>query len=453
LHKVTLAGLAAVTVMLGTVASAATALPAGAAQVPSASAPSAAARAAVISRLHLAHGGLAGTLRMGALRMGTLRAGTATAATAPGNELVSVSCVSTTNCLAVGENLNGDGGNGTPLTEKWNGSKWTATAALKLPAGGKGGGLSGVECKSASECIAVGGYVKSGTASFALAAKWNGKAWTTFTAPGTAGEDTFLDGLSCVSATDCVATGSFTTDAGNDAAPLADSWNGSKWTQLANPKTLSGSQFGVLASVACVAAKSCVATGLDANSTAAGELAETWNGSAWTMTKTPATGTDTIINELIGVSCLSLKNCSAVGENLTVTSTTIETTGDAQHWNGTMWSNVTVPWAASAGDTALTGVSCVSPTDCVAVGMSNINEDSVANDPGRAASAVYNGKTWTVKSVPAPAKGKGSLLGGVTCRSTTYCAAVGLTGATNSTSSTSESGFWNGKTWKLVGAI
>jgi len=442
LHKVTLAGLAAVAVVLGTVASAATAMPAGAAQVSSASVPSAAARAAVISQLHRAHGGLAGALRMG----------TATAAVAPGDELFGVSCVSTTNCLAVGENLNGDGGNGTPLTEKWNGSKWTSTAALKLPAGGKGGGLSDVACKSASECVAVGDYVKSGTSFFALAAKWNGKTWTTFTAPGTAGDNTFLDGLSCVTATDCIATGSFTTDGGNDAVPLADSWNGSKWTQLANPKTPSGTQLGVLTSVACVAAKSCMATGLELSATTADELAETWNGSAWTMTKTPATGMDTL-DELIGVSCLSLKNCSAVGENLTITSTTIKEVGSAQHWNGTAWSNLTVPWAASADDTALTGVSCVSPTDCVAVGMSNINENSEANDPGRAASAVYNGKTWTVESVPAPAKGKGSLLGGVMCRSTTYCAAVGLTGPTSSTSSTSESGFWNGKTWKLVGAI
>jgi hypothetical protein len=448
LHKVTLAGLAAVTVMLGTVASAATALPAGAAQISSASVPSAAARAAVISQLHLGHGGLAGTLRAG-----SVKAGTATAAVTPGDELISVSCVSTTNCLAVGVNQNGDGGNGTPLTEKWNGSKWTSTAALKLPAGGKGGALVSVACKSATECVGVGAYIKTGTATFPLAAKWNGKAWTSITAPGTAGDNTSLQTLSCVTATDCIATGSFTTDGGNGAAPLADSWNGSKWTQLANPKTPSGSQLGVLTSVACVAAKSCMATGLDLNSTTGGELAETWNGSAWTMTKAPATG-DTTIDELIGVSCLSLANCSAVGESISASSpTVIKETGFAQHWNGTAWSNVTVPWAASAGDTLLSGVSCVSPTDCVAVGMSNINENSEANDAGRAASAVYNGKTWTVESVPAPAKDKDSLFNGVMCRSTTYCAAVGMTGPANSDNGNSESGFWNGKTWKLVGAI
>jgi hypothetical protein len=432
LHKVTLAGLAAVAVTLGTVASAATALPAGAAQVPS----------TVISQLHLAHGGLAGALRMGV----------PTAAVTPGDELVSVSCVSTTNCLAVGENLNGDGGNGAPLTEKWNGSKWTSTTALKLPAGGKGGELSGVVCKSATECIAVGDYVKSGFAIFALAAKWNGKAWTTFTAPGTAGDNTLLEGLSCVTATDCVATGAFTTGGGNGAAPLADSWNGSRWTQLANPKSLSGSEVAALGSVACVAAKSCMATGFDLTSTAGDELAETWNGSAWTMAKTP-TAAGALLNEFTGVSCLSLTNCSAVGDSFTGSATTAKETGYAQHWNGTVWSNVTVPWAKSAGDTALTGISCVSPTYCVAVGTSNINENDIGNDFGRAASAVYDGKTWTVESVPAPAKGKDSVLGGVRCRSTTYCAAVGETGPANSTNSDGESGFWNGKTWKLVGAI
>jgi hypothetical protein len=396
----------------------------------------------------------AGTVQAGTVQAGTVRVGTSTAAVTPGDELVSVSCVSTTNCLAVGVNQNGDSGNGTPLTEKWNGSKWTPTAALKLPAGDKGGELSGVACKSATECIAVGDYVKSGFATFALAAKWNGKAWTSFTAPGTAGDSTALDGLSCVTATDCVATGAFTTDGGNDAVPLADSWNGSKWTQLANPKTPSGSELAVLGSVACVAAKSCVATGLDLTMTAGDELAETWNGSAWTITKATA-GVKNTIQALVSVSCLSLKNCSAVGEDLTGAFTTSALTeaGYAQHWNGTAWINVTVPWAKSAGNTALTGVSCVSPTYCVAVGQSNINENAPGNDDGKAASAVYNGKTWTVESVPAPAKGKDNLLNGVMCRSTTYCAAVGMAGPANSSNGNGESGFWNGKTWKLVAAI
>jgi hypothetical protein len=53
----------------------------------------------------------------------------------------------------------------------------------------------------------------------------------------------------------------------------------------------------------------------------------------------------------------------------------------------------------------------------------------------------------------APAKGKGSVLNGLMWRSTTYCAAVGMAGPANSSNGNGESGFWNGKTWKLIAAI
>jgi hypothetical protein len=39
------------------------------------------------------------------------------------------------------------------------------------------------------------------------------------------------------------------------------------------------------------------------------------------------------------------------------------------------------------------------------------------------------------------------------CRSVAGCAAVGYTGSVKTTSTTGLSGFWNGKTWKLTGAV
>jgi len=56
-----------------------------------------------------------------------------------------------------------------------------------------------------------------------------------------------------------------------------------------------------------------------------------------------------------------------------------------------------------------------------------------------------------VTSVPAPGKGKSSLFTDVTCLSATDCVAVGQVGPAGSANDTSTalSGFWNGKSWRL----
>jgi hypothetical protein len=86
---------------------------------------------------------------------------------------------------------------------------------------------------------------------------------------------------------------------------------------------------------------------------------------------------------------------------------------------------------------------------CVAVGIIQ----SYAT--GASAAAVsWNGKAWTVTRVPPPGKDKASLFTAVTCRSATDCVAVGQTAPAGSASnaSTALSGFWNGKSWRLVAA-
>jgi hypothetical protein len=40
----------------------------------------------------------------------------------------------------------------------------------------------------------------------------------------------------------------------------------------------------------------------------------------------------------------------------------------------------------------------------------------------------------------------------VTCRSASFCVAVGLAGPFGQQQGTGLSGFWNGKTWRLVAA-
>ncbi|MBV8915957.1 MAG: hypothetical protein JOZ05_23315, partial [Acetobacteraceae bacterium] len=86
---------------------------------------------------------------------------------------------------------------------------------------------------------------------------------------------------------------------------------------------------GVLRAVSCTAANACTAVG---TSTAFGHplqaLAESWNGTSWTIQPTnPAfTSSDTLFN---GVSCTSASACLAVGQ--------VAGFAISERWNGKTW--------------------------------------------------------------------------------------------------------------------
>jgi hypothetical protein len=73
--------------------------------------------------------------------------------------------------------------------------------------------LSGVSCASAGNCIAVGSYNIYGGDSVPLAERWDGTVWAlqnTHRPPGASADNSFSDlaGVSCVSAYNCTAVGS-----------------------------------------------------------------------------------------------------------------------------------------------------------------------------------------------------------------------------------------------------
>jgi hypothetical protein len=129
------------------------------------------------------------------------------------SSLYSISCASTTSCIAVGDgpspsfDYNG-------YAEKYDGTNWTVTSAPG------GTGLMGVSCASSSYCVAVG--YQSGP----FASTWNGSAWTEST-PGVGGAGSFQS-VSCTSTTACVAVGN--TDVNGKQVTTAQEWDGTSWT-------------------------------------------------------------------------------------------------------------------------------------------------------------------------------------------------------------------------------
>jgi polyisoprenoid-binding protein YceI len=173
-------------------------------------------------------------------------------------------------------------------------------------------------------------------------------------------------------------------------------------------------------------------------------LAERWSGGQWAIQPTPSPGTGGI-GQLTGISCLSATDCTAVG---IISTQTASNSTLAEHWDGTSWTVVPSPDPAGTTVTDFTGVSCASATSCTAVGV----YDTSGNRPHELPLAEqWDGTSWTVTRLPLPAGiTAGDLDGGVSCPSATYCIAVGIIATPNQPSNTQPlAERWNGTKWTV----
>jgi len=307
--------------------------------------------------------------------------------TALQSELYGASCTSASACTAVGDYVTNTGASKT-LAERWNGTAWTLQSTPN-PSGASY--LNGVSCTSASACTAVGWYVTSTNATLTLAENWNGTTWTLQSTPNPSGAaHSFLQDVACTSASACTATGYYATSAGVDQA-LAESWNGTTWTLQSTP-TPSGATSSALSGVSCTSASACTATGYYATSAGVYQtLAETWNGTTWTLQSTP-TPSGATSSALSGVSCTSASACTSVGW-YGVSPGAYETL--AETWNGTTWAIQSTPNRTAATSSYLFGVSCTSASACTATGYD-------LSPSYKALAERWNGTTWTLQSTPNP---------------------------------------------------
>ncbi len=255
---------------------------------------------------------------------------------ATGGGLSGVSCVTAGRCVAVGGYGTGGSSSEYALADVWNGRAWTPA---RLPAaGGASTSLDAVSCRSAASCVAAG--ESYGGPPAAVIESWNGTAWSAqkVALPGDIGAGP--TGVSCPSAGSCVAVGSgmYATA----TASFSGIWNGTSWRDAAVPLPGGGPAGSHLSGVSCTSASRCVAVGdidsyLDA-ATPERAAAVTWNGRAWTVTGVPGPGKGraSLFN---AVTCLSAKSCVAVGQAGPAGSVT--GTPPAGFWNGKSWRLVT----------------------------------------------------------------------------------------------------------------
>jgi|SRR5579875_668376 len=368
--------------------------------------------------------GLAGTL-LGPASAAALASASAAPAAAITGELAGVSCVSASSCLAVGVNAPLDGPS-TPLAEKWNGATWTASAAPS-PASATNAAFYAVTCTAAANCLAVGSYfIAASHQALPLAEKWNGSKWTIQAVPAPSGvSQATLLAVACPAATSCRATGNAGTKT------LAENWNGSKWSIVPSANANSGKP-NVLSGLACSSASSCWSVGYWFPGSDTGSLTEKWNGSKWTVVSTPSTSS----GQLISTACASASDCLAVG-------LTDKLFGLAQRWNGSTWTNTKLATVV-ATSTELNSVTCVSTTACESVGSY-----STSSNTGALAEK-WAGTKWTLQKTPAINGSSYATLDGISCASASYCWAVGMQVKSSGTSAPLLEK-WNGSAWSIPG--
>src|SRR5215472_7548938 len=336
-----------------------------------------------------------------------------------------VSCASARACTAVGAK-SGSTGATTPLAERWNGTSW-AIQPVSGPAGSLASELFAVSCPTAAACTAGGDETNSAQQPVPLAEGWNGTRWSVQSVPSPAGAaGAGFRGLSCSTPTTCIAAGSYGNSSGAMVL-LAEAWNGTKWSIQATPSP-AGSTGSEFLAVSCSAAAACTAVGATTISARAGRsasggssvtvsLAERWNGTSWRVQATPNPGRS-VGAGLAAVSCSAATACTAAGSYDTTSHLARAT---AAAWGGRSWHRQATPSPAGASiSSGLIGLSCASARACSAAGFST---DRTGNST--ALTERWDGTRWRIQRSPVPAGSVSATLNGVSCSAPRTCIAVG----------------------------
>ncbi len=188
--------------------------------------------------------------------------------------LSGVSCTAAEACTAVGYYVTSGGVEETLAEVYTSTSKKWAIQESPNPAGAKASSLAGVSCTAAEACTAVGYYVTSGGVEETLAEVYTStsKKWAIQESPNPAGaKASSLAGVSCTAAEACTAVGHYVTSGGVEET-LAEVFTSTakKWAIQETPNA--EEEKNSLAGVSCKTATTCIAAG-HATTAAAAETA------------------------------------------------------------------------------------------------------------------------------------------------------------------------------------
>jgi hypothetical protein len=293
--------------------------------------------------------------------------------------LVAISCASSTACTAVG----GEAGSRTksgPLAEQWNGRRWRVTQASD-PAGVRAGNLYGVSCASATNCVAVGS-AEGRKRDVTLSERWNGRSWKVLPQLKVRRSVTYT-GVDCTARL-CMAVGEIEAPHLSGEVAMAAKLTRNAW-QLVSTPGLAGSNLAVFYDDWCSSRVFCLAVGQSQGTTDTA-IAEQWTGSSWMPQSILAAN-----QILFGISCSSSARCMAVGSGIT--------RPVSQQWTGTSWTPVPTATLRGGSLANLYQVSCPTATRCLAVGARSSGAPGAVGSP---LAEEWNGSSWRVVATASP---------------------------------------------------
>jgi hypothetical protein len=317
---------------------------------------------------------------------------------APSKNLVNlpneVSCVAPDSlrptCMMVGEHYK-NVRTAAQLAEVWTGT-WSLVL-VSTPHGSTWSSLNDVSCPTSTFCMMVGAAGTSRKTAQGVvfiphptAYSWNGTTATPLNAPVPAhARSAELGGLSCPTTTMCMAVGNYVSAAGKYLTYSA-LWNGSSW-QLQPTRNERGSKFSTFNAVSCASTTTCVAVGEATGSMQA--FVEQWRKGGWRLASSPTE----FGAGLFSGSCPAVTRCFATG--FAFGRALIESY-DSGFWSAFRPPKTPAPFR---GD-VLTHVSCVTVTECVAVGGRYNFVTGKGQRTFRTLVEQWNGRSWQVRSTP-----------------------------------------------------
>lgn len=315
-------------------------------------------------------------------------------------------------------------------------------------------------------------------AALASAAPAANGGWSVQSIPVPQAKISLFNSVSCATATNCAAVGSFRRQHENAKVLIETSKNG-VWSDSHAPQPGNGGP-AVLRSVSCPVTGFCMTVGhVSGVSGGASPVSEVWNGKTWRMGGAVGAGGSSVLN---AVSCVSATFCIAVGTSSQQTTVggvrTVITHPLIERWGGGGWS--VIPAAPLTARGQLSSVSCSSPDFCIALGTARLNGSNTtpvavrwtgtgfrlitalglapnqkniscasvawcmtagtsAHGAHMAVSQRWNGHSWKTFALGQP-----GVLYGVSCTSNRACTAVGSSGRGSFAAT------WNGVSWGLT---
>ncbi len=342
--------------------------------------------------------------------------------------LAGVACTATTQCAAVGTDGGGTGALEpfvpiTPLTLVGSALPWSASGARAITLTGPRfhvtSDVHSMACPLPSVCVVVGTSEQSNGAGFAVAG--NPAAWSNAVtrqpcsgSPDSGELSCTLAGVSCPSATYCVAVGQ------GDGGSLVLQGNPMTWT-AADVTSFAGP--GLLA-ISCTSTTNCVAVG-------GGDVLH-GDPATWSSSDVGSIEPGLSLN---AISCVDSTTCVAVGSESADEGQPVVVAGDPTTWDAADVQQLLLGEQGLGNYyTALDGVSCTSASWCAAVGEGPSGEPiEVQGDPGAWSGSdvryvpVHSATSSAVTglSVYEASNLYGNSLVAISCQSDTSCVATG----------------------------